>query len=488
MTATELVPVIGLEVHCRLKTASKLFSACPLRPGAAANSATDPYTWALPGTLPTVNAEAVALAVRLAAALGCEVAEESGWDRKHYFYPDLPKGYQISQHARPLARGGAIEVPDPEAGPWATRAVALQRLHLEEDAAKVHAGALLDYNRAGAPLVEIVTAPVIRSAAEAARVLRSLRLLLLRLGVSDATMEDGSLRCDVNVSLQRRGGSAPGVRCEIKNLNSFNFIERAVTAEVERQEALLAAGVPVTPVTLRYDPARAAVQVMRVKETELEYRWLPEPDLPPLRVDPAAAAAARTSLPELPERTRMRYCVLGLTPLEASTLVDEPVLGDWFDAALDSLGPRGPALARRLCKWLTVELIGRVPAAQLASAKVVPAALAELVRMLECGEVSAPAAKQILDLLVEEGGVPGGIAAREGLVLEDDDAALTAAIVSVLRGYPRQVAQYRAGKAALWGYLIGRVMQVLRGRADPQRVHKLLVVALHSPPPGDDTI
>jgi aspartyl-tRNA(Asn)/glutamyl-tRNA(Gln) amidotransferase subunit B len=210
VSASEYEPVIGLEVHCRLKTASKLFSPCPLRPGAEANAATDPYTWGLPGTLPTVNAGAVALAVRLAAALGCEIAEESGWDRKHYFYPDLPKGYQITQRHRPLARGGALEVPDPAAGPWATRSVALQRIHLEEDAAKVHAGALIDYNRAGAPLVEIVTAPVIRSAAEAARVLRALRVVLVRLGVSDATMEDGSLRCDVNVSLQRRGSAAPG--------------------------------------------------------------------------------------------------------------------------------------------------------------------------------------------------------------------------------------------------------------------------------------
>ncbi|MDC0674681.1 Asp-tRNA(Asn)/Glu-tRNA(Gln) amidotransferase subunit GatB [Nannocystis radixulma] len=483
---SELRPVIGLEVHCRLKTASKLFSPCPLRPGAEANCATDPYTWGMPGTLPTVNAAAVALAVKLALALGCDVAEESGWDRKHYFYPDLPKGYQITQHTRPLATGGALEVPDPAVGPWATRAVALQRLHLEEDAGKVHAGALLDYNRAGAPLVEIVTAPVIRSAAEAARVLRALRSVLVRLDVSDATMEDGSLRCDVNVSLQRRGDPAPGVRCEIKNLNSFNFIERAVTAEVERQEALLAAGVPVVPVTLRYDPTRAAVQVMRVKETELEYRWLPEPDLPPLRVDPAAAAALRADLPDMPERTRMRYCVLGLTPAEAALLVEEPALGDWFDAALTSLGPRGPALARRLCSWITVELLARVPAAALQTTKVAPAALAELVRMVEAAEVSAPAAKQILALLVEEGGVPGGIAAREGLLLEDDDAALTAAIVGVLRGHPRQVAQYRAGKAALWGFLIGRVMQALRGRADPQRVHKLLVVALQSPPPGDE--
>lgn len=231
--------------------------------------------------------------------------------------------------------------------------------------------------------------------------------------------------------------------------------------------------------TLCDDVARAAVQGMRVKQTELEYRWR--------RAVPAAMARAREGQPELPERTRVRYCVLGLAPAEASLLVDEPILGAWFDAALTSLGPRGPALARRLCHWLTAELIRRVPTKQLSSAKVAPAALADLVRMLEAAEVSAPAAQQILDLLVVEGGVPGGIAAREGLVLEDDDAALTAAIVGVLRGYPQQVAQYRAGKAALWGYLIGRVMQALRGRTDPRRVHKLLVVALHSPPPGDDT-
>lgn len=485
MSAPVYEPVIGLEVHCQLKTVSKLFSACPFQPGAAANAATDPYTWGMPGTLPAVNAAAVALALRLAVALGCQVAAESGWDRKHYFYPDLPKGYQITQRDRPLARGGVLVVPDPDAGPWATREVALQRLHLEEDAGRTLAGGLIDYNRAGAPLVEIVTAPVIHSAAEAARVLRALRVLLLRLGVSGATMEDGSLRCDVNVSLRRRGSPASGVRCEIKNLNSFKFIEQAVTAEVQRQEALLAAGAPVTPVTLRHDPSGGSVQVMRSKETELEYRWLPEPDLPPLRIDAGMLAAARDGLPDMPEQTRERYRRLGLAAADAALLVEEPILGDWYDAALAHLGAAGPGLARRLCPWLCVELLGRVPAAGLLTAPVRPEALAELVRMVEAGEVAAPAAKKILDRLCVEGGAPGAIAAREGLVREDDEAAVAAAVAGVLRGFPRQVAQYRAGKAVLWGFLMGQVMQALRGRADPGRVRTHLEAALRSPAPGD---
>ncbi|HEY8376684.1 MAG TPA: Asp-tRNA(Asn)/Glu-tRNA(Gln) amidotransferase GatCAB subunit B, partial [Nannocystis sp.] len=328
--------------------------------------------------------------------------------------------------------------------------------------------------------------PVIRSAAEAARVLRALRVLLLRLGVSDATMEDGSLRCDVNVSLRPRGSSESGARCEIKNLNSFKFIEQAVTAEVERQEALLAAGAAVTPVTLRHDPSCGSVQVMRAKETEIEYRWLPEPDLPPLKIDAAMVAAVRADLPDMPEETRARYRALGLDPEQAALLVGEPALGDFYDAALAHLGAAGPKLARKLAAWLGVELLGRVPAAGLAASPVRPAALAELVRMLDAGEVGAAAAKKILDRLCAEGGEPGAIAAREGLGLVDDPEALSAAVAGVMRAHPAQVAQYRAGRVALCEYLMGQVMRALRGRADPVRVRTLLEAALRSPDPGDE--
>ncbi len=479
-------PTIGLEVHCRLRTASKLFSPCPLVAGAPANSATDPYTWGLPGTLPVVNARAVALALRLAAALGCEVAAESLWDRKHYFYPDLPKGYQITQRRRPLARGGRLVVPDPDAGPWATRAIALRGFHLEEDAGKVVGGGGVDYNRAGAALVEIVTEPVIRAAAEAARVLRALRSLVVRLGVSEATMEDGSLRCDVNVSLAEVGAPRPGVRCEIKNLNSFKFIEQAIAAEVGRQEALLAAGRRVAPATLRFDPVRGAVQVMRVKEDELDYRWLPEPDLPPLVVDAAVLAAAQADLGDMPEETRARYRSLGLEPADAALLVDEPALGAYFDRAVAALATPTPERLRRLCAWLRVELLAHVSADAVGAARLAPAGLAEVVTMIEEGAVTVAQAKRLLAALCREGGAPREVAAREGLAADGDEGAITAATARVLAERPTQVAAYHAGKGALWGYFFGQTMRALGGRADPQRVRFHLEAALNTLQRGDD--
>jgi aspartyl-tRNA(Asn)/glutamyl-tRNA(Gln) amidotransferase subunit B len=481
---TELVPVIGLEVHCQLRTRSKLFSACPFVPGAEDNRATDPYTWGLPGVLPVVNAAAVELALRLAVALGCDVAAESCWDRKHYFYPDLPKGYQITQKDHPFARGGRLAVPDPEAGPWDSREIALERIHLEEDAGRMVGGAV-DYNRAGAPLVEVVTAPVIRSAAEAARVLRALRQTVVRLGVSDATMEDGSLRCDANVSLARFGGGGPGVRCEIKNLNSFKFVEQAIAAEVERQGGLVAAGSPVSPVTLRYDPSRGAVQVMRVKESNLDYRWLPEPDLPPLCIDAAAMAAACTGLPELPEAVRARYRRLGLAPGEAALLVAEPVLGDYFDAALAALPAVTAELTRRLSAWLCNELLARVAVEDVGACRCRPAALAELVTMLGAGELTGALAKRLLTMLCAEGGSARALAARAGLRTGEDVTAVAAAVGEVIRNHPRQVAQYRAGKRALWGFFFGRVIQLLQGRSDPQQIRIHLESALTPTAPGD---
>lgn len=482
---TRFVPTIGLEVHCQLRTASKLFSPCPFVRGAPANTVTDAYTWGLPGTLPVLNAEAVGLALRLAVALGCEVAGESGWDRKHYFYPDLPKGYQITQRERPLARGGALAVPDPAAGPWAIRDVALERIHLEEDAGKVVGGGI-DYNRAGAPLVEIVTAPVIRDAAEAARVLRALRFLLVRLGVSDATMEEGSLRCDVNVSLAEPGAPRPGVRCEIKNLNSFKFTLQAIAAEVERQEGLLSAGGRVAPVTLRFDPDRGAVQVMRVKEEALDYRWLPEPDLPPLVIEAAAVAAARAGLPDMPEQTRARYRALALEPTEAALLVDEPALGGYFDRALAALPEPTPERARRLCAWLVHELLAHVAADQLGAARLGPAGLAEVVTMLEEGALTAAQAKRLVATVCRDGGAPREVAAREGWVADADAAAVAAAVEHVLRSHPAQVAAYRGGKQVLWGFFFGQAMRALRGRADPQRVHFHLESALTTLQRGDD--
>lgn len=492
MSQVERAPVIGLEVHCQLKTASKLFSACPSGAGGPANSRTDAYTWGLPGALPVVNREAVRLALRLALALGCEVAEVSRWERKHYFYPDLPKGYQITQQSSPLARGGGLEVPDPESGPWDSRTIPLARLHLEEDAGKVQhlaeGGALVDYNRAGAALVEVVTEPAIRSPAEAARVLRALRAVVRALGVSDATMEAGGLRCDVNVSLREVGSGAPGARCEIKNLSSFKFIEQAVAAEVARQQRVLAGGGVVESVTLGFDEGRGRLQVMRMKELATDYRYLPEPDLPPLLIDAAWIEAERAYLPELPERARRRYRALGLAPVEAALLAEDLALGRFYDAAYALLGRPTPGCARRLYAWLTVELLGRLHAdgCELASSPLGPRALAELVEMLEAGELTGPAAKDVFARACTEREMPRAIAARDGLGALRDDGVIAGAVAAVLARHPQQVAQLLAGREALRVFLMGQVLKDTRGRADPARVRHHLDAALRAAKQGVD--
>ncbi|MBC8067318.1 MAG: Asp-tRNA(Asn)/Glu-tRNA(Gln) amidotransferase subunit GatB, partial [Deltaproteobacteria bacterium] len=307
--------VIGLEVHCQLDTASKLFSSCPLELGAAPNTRTDPYSWGLPGTLPVPNRAAVRSAIALGLATGCTIHPVSRFARKHYFYPDLPKGYQITQADEPYATGGSIEIPGvarPDGTPWRVR---LTRIHLEEDAGKnTHAGttSCIDFNRAGAPLVEIVSEPDLRSAEQAAAYMRELRTIIRALGISAANMEEGTLRCDANVSLRREGDGELGVRCEIKNVNSFRFLARAIEAEIRRQADLLERGEAVERCTLGYDGERDRLRIMRSKEDAADYRYLPDPDLPPLHLDAAWIDEVRASLPELPARRRARWIALGV--------------------------------------------------------------------------------------------------------------------------------------------------------------------------------
>ena len=471
MSVEAWTPRIGLEVHCQLATRTKLFSACPTRFGAPANTLIDAYTLALPGALPVVNVHAVELAIRLALAVGADVRPISRWARKHYFYPDLPKGYQISQGDEPLARGGSIDV--------AGRALALTRIHLEEDAGALqHAGerSLIDLNRAGAPLVEIVGEPVITSPAEAAAYLRELRAIVRALDVSRADMEAGSLRCDANVSICRPGQVA-GTRCEIKNLNSFRFLEAAITAEIRRQTQLLSAGQAVTPVTLRYDAARDRVEVMRAKESAAEYHYLPEPDLPPLRIDAAWIDRVRAALPELPAARRERYAGLGLTPAEAAQLAAEPALAAFFERAL---ARTDAGEVRRLHHWLCGDLLGLLHAhgQDIAGSPVAPTQLAQLVGLVAAGRLAGPAAKAVLARCHAEGRDPAEIAAQGGYTRVDDDTALTAAIAAVLAANPRQLALYRGGKLALRAYFVGLVLRETRGQADPRRVQELLERAL----------
>jgi len=481
MTASDYEPVIGLETHCQLATESKMFSACPVGLLAPPNTLVDAYTLGLPGTLPVPNARAVRFGIALALACGSTLHEHSRFARKHYFYPDLPKGYQITQSDEPFATGGGLVVPGFQGAAGEPKRVPLVRIHLEEDAGKnTHvpgaAHSLVDYDRAGAPLLEIVSEPAIGSAEEAAAYMRELRTLVRTLGLSSANMEEGTLRCDANVSVRPRGSAMLGVRCEIKNLNSFRFLALAIAAEIRRQVDLLTRGEPIVSATLSYDPERDRTRVMRTKEATADYRYMPEPDLPPLRIEPAWIEEIRAAMPPLPAARRAAWVAQGIAEDDAVLLAGEPALGGYLDRMLAAGAP-----ARRASNWLTVELLGKLNAdgRGIEQSPVEPEALAELVVMLESSEVSGPSAKQIFGVLygrVSEEPVlgPRTIAERDGHRQVSDVAAIEAAVREVLAANPEQVASFRAGKTKLRGFLVGQVMKATRGRANPQLVGEVL--------------
>ncbi len=473
-------PVIGLEVHCQLETASKLFSPCPVEIGAPPNTRTDAYTWGLPGTLPVPNERAVRFAIALALATGCAVAPRSRFARKHYFYPDLPKGYQITQADHPYATGGSIEVPGATTADGAPVRVRLQRIHLEEDAGKtIHSGgrSLVDYNRAGAPLVEIVSEPDLRSAEHAAAYVRELRTIVRTLGISRANMEEGTLRCDANVSLRRPGETELGTRCEIKNVNSFRFLARAIEAEIRRQADLLERGEPVVRATLGYDGERDRLRVMRTKEDAADYRYLPDPDLPPLAIDAAWIEDVRRSMPELPAARRARWTGDGVAEADAFLLASERDLSDYFEAVVRAAGR---TRAKKAASWVGVELLGRLNAdgRAIADSPLAPAALAELVELVDDGTISGRTAKDVFARAWAGEGTPREIVAREGLTQVSDTSVIEAAIAEVLAANPRQLEQLRAGKDSLRAFFVGQVMKTTRGQANPRVVAELLDAAL----------
>ncbi|MFV8751295.1 Asp-tRNA(Asn)/Glu-tRNA(Gln) amidotransferase subunit GatB [Nannocystaceae bacterium ST9] len=468
--------VIGLEVHCQLETATKMFTRCGYAVGAEPNTQIDPYTLGLPGTLPVPNRKAVEFALRLALAAGCEIQASSRWARKHYFYPDLPKGYQITQSDHPYALRGSIEIADPDSG--GTKRIRLQRIHMEEDAGKnTHVFgdevSLVDYNRAGVPLVEIVSEPDIRSAAEAADYLRELRTIVRYLGISEANMEEGSLRCDANVSLRKRGSEPLGTRCEIKNLNSFKFLEAAIQAEVRRQADLLDRGEKVVQSTMSYDPAKDLTRVMRSKEEAADYRYFPEPDMPPLRIDAAWIAAAKAELVELPWDRRRRYVGLGLSAYDAGVLTAELALTELFDRAL---AIAGPAAAKPICNWITADLLGLLHAEgkPIAASPLGPEAIAEIVELVEHEVISRRAAKQVFEKAFHEAGSPKQIVERDGYVQVSDDAAIEAIVREVVEGNPGQLEQLLAGKDKVRGFFVGQVMKRSQGQANPAVVNAVL--------------
>jgi aspartyl-tRNA(Asn)/glutamyl-tRNA(Gln) amidotransferase subunit B len=476
-------PVIGLEVHVQLATRTKIFCRCPNRFGAEPNTLVCPVCLGYPGTLPVLNRAAVDLAVRLALALGCRVAPVSVFARKNYFYADLPKGYQISQYDRPLASGGEL----PLAG--SDRRVRIHRLHLEEDAGKLlheaPGGAApdgvtrVDFNRCGVPLVEIVSEPDLASPAEAEDYLRTLHQVLLYTGTSDGNMEEGSLRCDANVSLRRPGETRLGTKTEIKNLNSFRNVARALEAEIERQAELLDSGGTVEHETRGFDAERGRTWPLRGKEEAHDYRYFPEPDLPPLALAAERVAALARELPELPWQRRARFvAALGIPAADARDLAATPELADYFERAVAAR----PGSARALANWVRNEVLREVHDRRSGLAGAIePARLAELVALVEAGELSASAAKSVLGAIWEGSETARAAMARLGLAQVSDESELAAWVAAVVDAHPGQVGQFRAGRTQVLGFLVGQVMKRSAGRAAPQKVQELLRRALGAP-------
>jgi aspartyl-tRNA(Asn)/glutamyl-tRNA(Gln) amidotransferase subunit B len=462
--------VIGLEVHMQLRTASKMFCACSTAFGDPPNTNVCPVCLGLPGALPVVNAHALELAARAALALGCTVHGRSVFARKSYFYPDLPKGYQISQYDRPLATDGSVAFESAERG---RVAVHIQRLHVEEDAGKslhdrLPGRTAVDLNRAGVPLAEIVSGPDLRTAAEARAWLATLRQILLYTGASDCSMEQGSLRVDANLSVRRAGSTAFGTKTEVKNMNSFANVERALTAEYARQVELLERGEAVRQVTLLFDASSGAVRPMRSKEESHDYRYFPDPDLPPLVLSAEWIDRQRAALPELPEARRARLeREHGISAYQASVVSGEPALADYFES-LVAAGVEG----RQAANWVTGDVMTAWN--ETGGFPVSAERLAALIAMERDGTVSLQAAKRIFAELREQDAEPRALAIQLGLVQVKDADALGGWVDEVLAAYPGEVARYRGGETKLMGFFVGQVMKRSKGKADPKGVQPLL--------------
>jgi aspartyl-tRNA(Asn)/glutamyl-tRNA(Gln) amidotransferase subunit B len=467
--------VVGLEVHVQLKTRTKAFCGCSADFGAPPNSNVCPVCLALPGALPVLNEHAVELAVRAALGLGCKVDPISIFARKNYFYPDLPKGYQISQFDQPLATGGSVVVAQSEKG--TDLRIGITRLHMEEDAGKsIHdrypGETAIDLNRAGVPLIEIVSEPDIRTSAGAGAYLRTLKQILQYLDVSDVSMEEGSLRVDANISVRPPGQTKLGTKTEVKNMNSFSAVEKALDAEFARQCALLDSGGRVEQQTLLWDAARETVRPSRTKEGSHDYRYFPEPDLRPLMLDSKWVEHSRKDLPELPAAKKTRLATeYGLTAVEVEQLTANPALAEYFEEAARASGDGQAAY-----NWVMGEVLAalRGSGEEIGHFRVRPADLAQLIKLVREGTISHTAAKRVFSQMVETGKPAAQVAADEGLVQVGDESAIATWVDEVLDEHPEEAARYLAGEKKLQGVLVGFVMKKSKGRADPKRVNQLL--------------
>ncbi|UCC88717.1 MAG: Asp-tRNA(Asn)/Glu-tRNA(Gln) amidotransferase subunit GatB [Anaerolineales bacterium] len=476
-------PVIGMEVHVELSTASKMFCGCSARAfGTPPNTHVCPVCLGMPGTLPVINEQAVRYTVMTGLALNCAIQEHNVFARKNYFYPDLPKGYQISQYELPLCKAGFLEIEVDETftgeGSGGTRSVGIRRVHLEEDTGKlthVDGHSLVDFNRAGVPLMEIVSEADIRSAAEAYTFVTQLRQIVRYLGVSSGDMEKGAMRCEVNLSLRPAGSDEFGTKVEVKNLNSFRSVRNAIDYEIKRQTRLLEAGQPVVQVTMGWDEATGVTREQRSKEEAHDYRYFPEPDLPPLSLEPAWIEGVKASLSELPQAKRDRFMTeYGLSRYDAGVLVEDPAIADYFERALqvagDAISPKS------LANWVTGELFRLINeiGITIGDVKVRPEDLVALLKMLSAGAINQTAAKKAFSEMWETGRPPQEIIQERGLRQISDASQLAGVVAEVIGDNPDAVASFREGKDTIIRFMIGQVMKATRGKANPQLVERLL--------------
>jgi len=468
--------VIGLEVHVQLLTNTKIFCGCSTRFGDPPNTNVCPVCLGLPGTLPVLNKRAVEMAMRASLALNCTVHEHSRFARKNYFYPDLPKGYQISQYELPLATNGWIEIG---IGGEKKR-IGITRLHLEEDAAKnLHEGfaesatkGYVDYNRCGTPLSEIVSEPDMRTPEEAYAYLTTLRQILLYTRVSDCNMEEGSLRCDGNISVRRRGASEFGTKVEVKNLNSFRYLQKAIEYEIERQVGVIEGGGRISQETRLWHQAEGYTVAMRSKEKAHDYRYFPEPDLLPVHVSAAWREGVRGALPELPAAKRARFVEqYGVTPYDAGVLTDAQELSDYFESAVKAGAP-----GKNAANWMQTELLRRLndSGKEITASPVKPTALAELIKMVEGGQITGAVGKKVFATMFESGRGAAEIVEAEGLGAKVADDAIEQAARDVIAKNPENVAKYKSGNEGVFKFFVGQVMKATRGQANPQAVNDVL--------------